>query len=591
MAIIRQKNRTNGIEYVFLSVSRRVPDKKWPVSERTSLGHFDLDGDFVPSSYFLSLDEQQQLATGLVVEPFVRRTGGTAALVRKRCGFDLLFSHAARQTQVDKILRAVFPGAWKALLSLVYFNLAEPELPMYRFKRFDRNNLHPYGQDVHMDMITGLLRMVDEQARSTTFEMLRKANSTQGARLLALDSTSIAALGELLYRASRGYSKEGLRDEEQLELLTVYDLDNRIPVYYRTLEGKIADVSTLENTARDLSRDGMDPRLVVFVMDRGYYSDANVRQLLKARYKFVYAVDIRCNAFATEAVRSAGPSVQCTDNYIQDKDLYCARIAHGIDIPRRGRGENRKDLALDICFNPERAQREQQLLSRKLSRMRAALESGKALLEPRSEYSRFFSAVEKKVYGKGTVVEYVVNADQEQLERSLCGFFAYLSDGSLDKEEVVDAYAQRMMIECSFKNFKERYSRPMHSDDQGVDGEIYVTFLTVVLESWIRERMKEKKLGGKFTMRSLFDEIEGIECSFPSDKPRNRIYSEITSKAGMILYQMGVAMPDGCWPAKVRETIAREQREIGKVQKAAEKEAVKSAKQEADSCSAKKKEI
>jgi len=86
MAIIRQKNRTNGIEYVFLSVSRRVPDKKWPVSERTSLGHFDLDGDFVPSSYFLSLDEQQQLATGLVVEPFVRRTGGSAALVRKRCG-------------------------------------------------------------------------------------------------------------------------------------------------------------------------------------------------------------------------------------------------------------------------------------------------------------------------------------------------------------------------------------------------------------------------------------------------------------------------------------------------------------------------
>jgi hypothetical protein len=57
--------------------------------------------------------------------------------------------------------------------------------------------------------------MVDEQSRSVTFEMLRKANSSQGARLLALDSTSTAALGELLYRASRGYSKEGLRDEEQ----------------------------------------------------------------------------------------------------------------------------------------------------------------------------------------------------------------------------------------------------------------------------------------------------------------------------------------------------------------------------------------
>jgi len=142
---------------------------------------------------------------------------------------------------------------------------------------------------------------------------------------------------------------------------------------------------------------------------------------------------------------------------------------------------------------------------------------------------------------------------------------------------VVDAYAQRMMIECSFKNFKERYSRPMHSDDQGVDGDIYVTFLTVVLESWIRERMKEKKLNGTYTMRSLFDEIAGIECSFSADKPKDRTYSEITNKAGMILYQMGVDMPNECWPVKIRDQIAREQRETKKTPKSEEKEASKSA--------------
>lgn len=577
MAIIRQKNRRNGIEYVFLSVSKRVPDKKWPVSERTSLGHIDLAGDFVPSRHFLALDEQQQLATGLIEDPYIRRSTETNLLVRKRCGFDLLFSHAARQTHVDKILRTVFPSDWKAFLSLVFFNLAEPDLPMYRFSRFDRNNLHPHGQNVHKDMITGLLRLVDEQSRSFTFEMLRKVNSREGARLLALDSTSIAALGELLYRASRGYSKEGLRDEEQVELLTVYDLRTRIPVYYRTLEGKIADVVTLENTVHDLERDGMEPKQVVFVMDRGYYSDTNVRHLLKARYKFVCAVDIRRHAFVNEWVLSRGPSVLCADNYIQDKDLYCARFKHSIDIPRRGRGENRMNLALDICFNPERAKREQQLLSRKIAKMRAALEEGKATLDTNSEYNRFFTTVEEKVYGKGTVARFVIRAEHEQRERSLCGYFAYLSDASLSTREVVDAYAQRMMIECSFKNFKERYNRPMHSDDQGVDGEIYVTFLTVVLESWIRERMKQKKLNKTYTMRSLFDEIEGIECSFSADKPKNRAYSEITNKAGTILYQMGVDMPNECWPAKVRNQIAREQRESGKTSKSAEKEGAMSA--------------
>lgn len=114
MAIIRQKNRRNGIEYVFLSVSKRVPEKKWPVSERTSLGHFDLAGDFVPSRHFLALDEQQQLATGLIDEPYIRKSKETSLLVRKRCGFDLLFSHAARRTHVDRILRSVFPSDWTA---------------------------------------------------------------------------------------------------------------------------------------------------------------------------------------------------------------------------------------------------------------------------------------------------------------------------------------------------------------------------------------------------------------------------------------------------------------------------------------------
>jgi hypothetical protein len=118
---------------------------------------------------------------------------------------------------------------------------------------------------------------------------------------------------------------------------------------------------------------------------------------------------------------------------------------------------------------------------------------------------------------------------------------------------VVDACAQRMMIECSFKNFKERYNRPMHSDDQGVAGAIHVTFLTVALESWIRERMKEKKLNASYTIRSLFDEIEGIECSFSAGKPKARTYSEITYKAKMILHQMEVDLPNKCWPVKMQD--------------------------------------
>ena len=129
--------------------------------------------------------------------------------------------------------------------------------------------------------------------------------------------------------------------------------------------------------------------------------------------------------------------------------------------------------------------------------MKLAIESGEETIEEGSlsAYSRFFIREEQEVYGKGIITNYTVDKTEEQKERDLCGYFAYISDGSIDKTEVVNAYAQRMMIENVFRNFKERYNSPLHSDDQGgAIVKIHITFLTVVLESWIREQMRNQQL-------------------------------------------------------------------------------------------------
>jgi hypothetical protein len=89
--------------------------------------------------------------------------------------------------------------------------------------------------------------------------------------------------------------------------------------------------------------------------------------------------------------------------------------------------------------------------------LRVAIHGEAVSCIPHSEYSRFFTRVEEKVYGQGTVASFTVRTDQEQRERSLCGYFAYLSDGSLGTREVVDAYAQRMMIEPIFRTYFSVY--------------------------------------------------------------------------------------------------------------------------------------
>ncbi len=249
------------------------------------------------------------------------------------------------------------------------------------------------------------------------------------------------------------------QEKEQLELLSFYDLTTHIPLYYRTLEGKIADITSIRNTVFNLKSNGMDPKQVIFVMDKDYYIDANIRQLLKQSCCFICVLDIRRNSFVTEAICKHCPSIVLAGDYIQDRDMHCIRTIHRIDIPREGRGGNSMNhLVSDICFNPERANRKQKLFSRKLAR--SCLKRVLFLTT-----TVFFSAVEKKVYGRRKTTVFTVNKKEEKLEHSQCGYFAYISDGSVDKIDVANTYAQRMMIECSFKNFKERYNRPMHSDD------------------------------------------------------------------------------------------------------------------------------
>lgn len=64
-----------------------------------------------------------------------------------------------------------------------------------------------------------------------------------------------------------------------------------LPAYYRRIPGSISDVATLRTTMK--SMDFLGSSSVHFVLDRGFYSKANIDDVLKRRHHLTMAVPSR----------------------------------------------------------------------------------------------------------------------------------------------------------------------------------------------------------------------------------------------------------------------------------------------------------
>lgn len=79
----------------------------------------------------------------------------------------------------------------------------------------------------------------------------------------------------------------------QINLALLYGEESMLPVYYRKLAGNITDVKTIENLIKDV--DFLKFEKLKLVMDRGFYSERNINDLMKNHHKFLIGVRMSLN--------------------------------------------------------------------------------------------------------------------------------------------------------------------------------------------------------------------------------------------------------------------------------------------------------
>lgn len=283
------------------------------------------------------------------------------------------------------------------------------------------------------------------------------------------------------------------------------------------------------------------------VMDRGFYSKANIDLLLKNNYEFLISVK-KSLGFVREALESVYDVITSFEHYDVQYELYSTTVS--VEWGTVGGGSVDRELFLHLFFDIDRAVEDKKQFDRELALMRGELLSGKRKAEHVEGYKKYFSVkevskegealVEGCVDGGGVVV---VDEVAVGLAKRFFGFFALLSSESLGAVSVLEVYRDRDLVEKVFGDVKECLClrRVLVSSEQGLDGELFVCYVGLVFLLYVKGCMQRAGLFERYTLQGLFDCLDVIEC-FECPDGSLRV-GEVTEKQKQLYKTLGVDPP------------------------------------------------
>lgn len=533
MSIVHQENKKTGITYVYESEPYWDKEKQQSRSRRKCIGKLDpVTGELVESKKHLAEKELETLKK--------RAPGALPAVESSRhfYGATYLFDQISSKLGITADLTNNFHATAKKIMSVAYYLLLEDRNPMSRFPKWAKTHVHPYGQDLSSQRSSELFAAVDENSKQEFFRM--QGSRRQENEYLVYDTTSVSSYSKLLKQVKWGKNKD---DDilAQINLALIYGQQARLPIYYRKLPGNISDVTTVSKLLKDI--DFLELDNITLIMDRGFFSEANINALYEKRYKFLMGARIGL-LFIQKVLDPVRESMKSRTTYSSEAGVhfYTEMVSWRYQETQKRSGEivnSEKRMYLHLYYNPQRAVDDQLSFHKLLDQLEAELLSGKRTKAHEKLYEKYY--VIKSTPKRGIQLKPKQQVMDEAQKNY--GYFALISNKEKDPIKALQLYRSKDIIEKAFGNLKERLNmrRTSVSSEENLDGKLFVQFIALMILAYIDKAMRDHSLYKNFTLQGLLDEIDIIErFERPGKKPH---VGEMTKKQLMIYDAMGVAPP------------------------------------------------
>lgn len=512
--------------YVYEVTSYYDKEKKGSRKKRKILGHRDpITGEILPNRPKRKPGEnknEDNKNTQLLTE--------MKSLERKHYGAGYYLLQVAKSVGLVGDLETLFPKSYQALLNLAFYLVLAPTNSMKQYEEWVKANYVPYDISLTSQRISEIFTVVTEAKKQSFFNL--RAARVQKEEYWYYDTTSISSYSETLPYIQYGHNKE---DDKlpQLNLGVLYGEKTKLPVLYRYLHGNIPDSKTIPWMISLI--DFLPQNLVKLVMDRGFFSESNVLELIENQIGFIMAARKSPN-YIKEGIRSVKSEIEDFSNYSPAYGLWGKRVATNHFKPKSGKGSY--PVQMYIYLNTDRQSEELQALNSHLKSLYEELESGNTKPTNEKDYRKYFTTEE--VDGK---VIHHLNREIVEKEREYMGYFVLLSTYKKDVWEILNIYRTKDTIEDAFHNLKDRANmrRLRVSSERSLEGKIFVEFLALILCSYIKNKLEESKLNEKYSQDKFLSSLNRIDLLH--HKKYGSTISEITVEQASLYTKTGVRPP------------------------------------------------
>lgn len=509
--IIRQKIK--GRVYLYEVESYWDSEKKQPRQRRKYLG-------------------KENPETGEAITP----RKGFRPRAARNFGNTYVLGQVADACGLRSVLAEAFGEDAELLLQLACYQVSESR-PLYLFRSWQEGNHTPLTEEYSSQRLSRFVARLGERDRERE-DFFACWIKRQGApRAVVFDITSLSSYARLVDLVEWGYNRDG-EGLPQVNLGMAFGQPVNLPLAYRVCPGSVADVSTLATTTTFLREYGLEE--LSYVLDRGFYSMANVARMVVEGVRFVVPVPFT-SKWATALVAKHRKELTSAVNGFCFQKQALSHVRARVEV-------GGQPVWAHIYYDRKRQAEEEGTFIRRLVEIEAEMtahrfKGRKAAAACLNRLWKGANRLFTVTFRDGRVELHRKPKAMSRLVNRM-GYALMLSnEEALGRDEVLLAYRRRDAVEKLFDILKNelRENRLRAHSRTAVEGRLFLCYLAMILYSSLDNAMRERELYKYYTIAEVLAELKTLRSV---EMTSGRSYlTEMTKRQRTLMENLRIPLP------------------------------------------------
>ena len=437
-----------------------------------------------------------RLVDGNIVETRAKKKNKKEALeltaTKTKIGANNILDYIGEKSSIDQNLYDIADiGDARKIISIARYLVSTGGHTLPAIEEWQLNHKLPYEEGISQKVYGELFEKIGFDTNLIQNYFKKRVNYCNTELVIAYDSTTQSTYSNNQECARYGYNKEGL-NLPTIKYIILYSIKDEQPIAYSRVPGNLPDVTSILNAIKQLQALGI--KVAEITTDNGYYSEANIGELLFQKMNFITLVKPSLK-WVKETIDKNIEEFNNQRNYCtNEKNMIgfvvpvTRQFSHIIQKSDKRTGVKKGDkqsfeskIYLHLYLNEEKKLEEDKKNRKEIYEIMEIINNG---LNPEELDDKSYKKAQKyliitKKRGGKYVAE--INSDAVRDANKYNGMMALISDKEKTSKSCLEKYRLREKIEENFGRFKDDCdgNRVRVWSDIKYQGRIFVQFVAL----------------------------------------------------------------------------------------------------------------